>query len=79
MAEIFIRQLIDDLDGKPIDTGLGHEVTFSYQGADYRIDLRPGNADKIETAFARHRRGGKEVYSGTTKGCTLSGAAFRSS
>lgn len=31
MAEIFIRQLIDDLDGKPIDTGLGHEVTFSYQ------------------------------------------------
>ncbi|WP_330890081.1 MULTISPECIES: Lsr2 dimerization domain-containing protein [Rhodococcus] len=41
MAEIFIRQLIDDLDGKPIDPGLGHEVTFSYQGADYRIDLRP--------------------------------------
>ena len=52
VAEIFIRQLIDDLDGKPIDTGLGHEVTFSYQGADYRIDLRPTNADKIEAAFA---------------------------
>lgn len=52
MAEIFIRQLIDDLDGKPIGTGLGHEVTFSYQGVDYRIDLRPTNADKIEAAFA---------------------------
>ncbi|MDI9915633.1 Lsr2 family protein [Rhodococcus sp. IEGM 1379] len=52
MAEIFIRQLIDDLDGKPIDAGLGHEVTFSYQGTDYRIDLRPANADKIEAAFA---------------------------
>lgn len=52
MAEIFIRQLIDDLDGKPIDAGLGHEVTFSYQGADYRIDLRPANADKIEAVFA---------------------------
>lgn len=52
MAEIFIRQPIDDLDEKPIDTGLGHEVTFSYQGADYRIDLRPINADKIEAAFA---------------------------
>ncbi len=48
MAEIFIRQLIDDLDGKPIDTGLGHEVTFSYQGADYRIDLRPGNATRLK-------------------------------
>ncbi|WP_336883066.1 Lsr2 dimerization domain-containing protein [Rhodococcus globerulus] len=47
MAEIFIRQLIDDLDGKPIDSGLAHEVTFSYQGSDYRIDLRPANADKI--------------------------------
>ena len=41
MAEIFIRQFIDDLDGNPIDNGLEHEVTFSYQGADYRIDLRP--------------------------------------
>ena len=52
MAEILIRQLVDDLDGKPIDTGLGRQVTFSYQGADYRIDLRPANADKIEAAFA---------------------------
>ncbi|MGW6659492.1 histone-like nucleoid-structuring protein Lsr2 [Rhodococcus sp. NPDC055024] len=52
MAEIFIRQLIDDLDGKPIESGLGHEITFSYQGADYRIDLRPTNADKIAATFA---------------------------
>ena len=27
MAEIFIRQFIDDLDGKPIDTELEHEVS----------------------------------------------------
>ncbi|MGM5068737.1 Lsr2 dimerization domain-containing protein [Rhodococcus qingshengii] len=53
MAEIFIRQLIDDLDGKPIDAGLRHEVTFSCQGVGYRIDLRPANADKIEAVFAR--------------------------
>ena len=63
MAEIFIRQLIDDLDGKPIDTGLGHEVTFSYQGADYRIDLRPGNADKIEAAFAPYVKAAEKVTS----------------
>ena len=63
MAEIFIRQLIDDLDGKSIDTGLGHEVTFSYQGADYRIDLRPGNADKIEAAFAPYIKVAEKVSS----------------
>lgn len=63
MAEIFIRQLIDDLDGKPIDAGLGHEVTFSYQGADYRIDLRPANADKIEAVFAPYIKVAEKVAS----------------
>ena len=63
MAEIFIRQFIDDLDGKPIDAGLGHEVTFSYQGADYRIDLRPTNADKIEAVFAPYVKAAEKVSS----------------
>lgn len=63
MAEIIIRQLIDDLDGKPIDTGLGHEINFSYQGADYRIDLRPTNADKIEAAFAPYIKVAEKVSS----------------
>ena len=61
MAEILIRQLIDDLDGKPIDTGLGRQVTFSYQGVDYRIDLRPANADKIEAAFAPYIKSAEKV------------------
>lgn len=52
MAEIFIRTFTDDLDGKPIDSGFERRVTFSYQGADYQIDLRPTNADKLEAAFA---------------------------
>ena len=63
MAEIFIRQLIDDLDGKPIDTGLAHEVTFSYRGADYRIDLRPTNADKIEAVFAPYIKVAEKIPS----------------
>lgn len=63
VAEIFIRQLIDDLDGKPIDAGLGHEVTFSYQGADYRIDLRPTNVDKIEAVFAPYIKVAEKVSS----------------
>ena len=63
MAEILIRQLVDDLDGKPIETGLGRQVTFSYQGADYRIDLRPANADKIEAAFAPYINSAEKVSS----------------
>ena len=52
MAEIFIRTFTDDLDGKPIDSGFEQRVTFSYQGADYQIDLRPTNADKLDAALA---------------------------
>lgn len=63
MAEILIRQLVDDLDGKPIDAGLGRQVTFSYQGVDYRIDLRPGNADRIEAAFAPFIKSAEKVSS----------------
>ncbi|NMM91236.1 Lsr2 family protein [Rhodococcus sp. SRB_17] len=48
----FVYQCIDDLDGKPIVDVLGREFEFSYQGTDYRIDLRPQNVDKIEAAFA---------------------------
>lgn len=51
MAERVIRQLIDDLDGKPIDDGFGERIQFSYQGSDYLIDLRPTNADKFNAAL----------------------------
>lgn len=74
MAEIFIRQLIDDLDGKPIDAGLGHEVSFSYQGFDYRIDLRPTNADKIEAAFAPYIKAAEKVPSSGKARTKTSGA-----
>lgn len=51
MSEKIIRQLIDDLDGKPIDHRYGERIHFSYQGTNYRIDLRPTNADKFEAAL----------------------------
>jgi hypothetical protein len=63
VAEKFIRQLIDDLAGKPIDAGLGYEVSFSYQGADYRIDRRQTNADKLEAAFALYIKVAEKVSS----------------
>lgn len=52
MAELVIRELIDDLDKKPIDVGIGFEINFAYRGVEYRIDLRPANADKIDAVFA---------------------------
>lgn len=75
MAEILIRQLVDDLDGKPIDAGLGRRVTFSYQGADYRIDLCPANADKIEAAFAPFIKSATKVSSAGKARMTTSTAA----
>lgn len=51
MSEKIIRQLIDDLDGEPIDDRYGERIHFSYQGANYRIDLRPTNADKFEAVL----------------------------
>ncbi|MDF3316397.1 Lsr2 family protein [Rhodococcus sp. C3V] len=65
MAEIFIRTFTDDLDGKPIDSGFERRVTFSYQGADYQIDLRPTNADKLEAALAPFIQSAQKV--GTAK------------
>ena len=50
MAEKLIRQLIDDLDGKPIDDGFGDRIEFSYQGADYVIDFRAINVEKFDAA-----------------------------
>ena len=63
MVEIFIRTFTDDLDGKPINPGFEHRLTFSYQGADYRIDLRPTNADKIEAVFAPYVKVAEKVSS----------------
>ncbi|MDN5546370.1 MAG: Lsr2 family protein [Rhodococcus sp. (in: high G+C Gram-positive bacteria)] len=78
MVEIFVRQLIDDLDGNPVDIGLGQQVNFSYQGTDYRIDLRPSNADKIDAAFAPYVKAGQRDSS-TEKERTNTSAATKSS
>lgn len=82
MAEIFIRTFTDDLDGKPIDSGFERRVTFSYQGTDYQIDLRPTNADKLEAAFAPFiqsaQQHGATKKSGATQQPTKKSVASRS-
>ncbi|MHD0307207.1 histone-like nucleoid-structuring protein Lsr2 [Rhodococcus erythropolis] len=70
MAEIFIRTFTDDLDGKPIDSGFEQRVTFSYQGSDYQIDLRPTNADKLEAAFAPFIQAAQQLGATKKNGAT---------
>lgn len=51
MAEVIIRQLVDDLDGTEISDGNGERVEFSLRGVNYQIDLSKANAAKLDKAF----------------------------
>ncbi|MDG4668643.1 Lsr2 family protein [Mycobacterium sp. 236(2023)] len=51
MAEVIIRQLVDDIDGSEILDGGGERVSFSLRGVDYQIDLSKANVTKLEKAF----------------------------
>lgn len=51
MAEVMIRQLVDDIDGTEIQDGSGERVNFSLRGVDYQIDLSDANVTKLDKAF----------------------------
>lgn len=51
MAEVVIRQLVDDIDGTEISEGGGERVEFSLRGVNYQIDLSNANVAKLEKAF----------------------------
>jgi len=51
MATRHIAQLIDDLDGTPLEEGDGKQITFSVEGRAYEIDLSDENADKFFEAL----------------------------
>jgi hypothetical protein len=66
MAEVIVRQLIDDIDGSEIREGGGERVEFSFRGTDYQIDLSAVNIAKLEKvlkpyidAAAKVRGGGR--------------------
>ncbi|MDI9934673.1 Lsr2 family protein [Rhodococcus sp. IEGM 1351] len=62
----------DDFDGKEIADGLSHLVDFSFEGSDYRIELRPENYDKIKSDFQKWLAAATTVKSkrGRPKGAT---------
>lgn len=51
MAEVVIRQLVDDIDGSEIQEGGGERVNFALRGVEYQIDLSNSNVVKLEKAF----------------------------
>lgn len=52
MSKRVVIELIDDLDGQPIDSGEGGTVQFALQGRSYELDLSTSNLAKLEEAVA---------------------------
>ena len=68
MAQRHLVQIVDDLDGSPID-GNGRTVKFGLEGKSYEIDLSDSNAEKLRAALAPFVKAGR----------TASGARGRAS
>ncbi|CAA0132341.1 Nucleoid-associated protein Lsr2 [Mycolicibacterium vanbaalenii] len=64
MAEVIVRQLIDDIDGSEIGDGDGERVEFSFRGADYQIDLSATNIAKFEKALKPYVEAAERVRGG---------------
>ncbi len=52
MSQRVVVQIIDDLDGSPVDDGTGSTIAFSLEGTDYEIDLSNANTQKLRDALA---------------------------
>lgn len=54
MAQKYVVQVIDDLDGTELDASDVEEVRFGLDGAAYVIDLSRSNADGLRSALYRY-------------------------
>ncbi len=64
MAEIIVRQLIDDIDGTEIRDGAGDRVDFAFRGVDYQIDLSAANIAKLEKVLKPYMDAATKVRGG---------------
>ncbi len=64
MAEIIVRQLIDDIDGTEIRDGAGDSIDFAFRGVDYQIDLSAANIAKLEKALKPYIDAASKVRGG---------------
>lgn len=51
MARKVVVELVDDLDGTPIEEGTGGTVSFSFDGVAYEIDLSEASRAKLAQAL----------------------------
>lgn len=62
MARKVVVELVDDLDGTPIEQGAGGTVSFAFDGVTYEIDLSDASrvklAEALEPFIAAGRRAG---------------------
>lgn len=54
-------EFVDDLDGSPVDEADVQTVKFSYKGTDYKIDLKPANAKKLDDALNKYIAAAEKV------------------
>ena len=61
MAKKTLVQLVDDFSGDPINNGDGRTVVFSFDGAEYEIDLSSEHIEDFEKALEPYVRASRRV------------------
>jgi hypothetical protein len=61
MATKLVTQLIDDLDGEILNEGEGRQISFSFEGRSYEIDLSTANADELRNTLAPYVRAARAI------------------
>jgi hypothetical protein len=61
MAQKVVVQLVDDLDGSPIEDGAGSTVSFAVDGTSYEIDLSDRNASEFRDVLAPYLKAARRV------------------
>ncbi|MBD8704922.1 Lsr2 family protein [Frigoribacterium sp. CFBP 13712] len=70
MAQKTLIQLVDDIDGTPIEDGGGRTVTFTLKGVTYEIDLCDAHIEELTKSFSPYvsagRRAGRKSTTSTS-------------
>ena len=54
MAQKYLVQIVDDLDGTQLDQNDAEQVSFAIDGVSYVIDLSSGNAETLRDTLRRY-------------------------
>lgn len=61
MAKKTMVQLVDDFSGDPIGEGEGRTIRFSFDGAEYEIDLSNSHIEEFSNALEDYVRASRRV------------------